>query len=100
VAFLEENQDQLPYLYPDLFQKCCHLVDQIWHYPYFKELQAEESPPTSPFRRRVWELLRRGEELLADMKKQHCWIKSEAHRGTPFPVLGPGSQSPAAPKTA
>jgi hypothetical protein len=100
VAFLEENQDQLPYLYPDLFQKCCNLLDQIWHYPYFKELQAEESPPTSPFRLRVWELLRRGEELLADMKKQHCWIKSEAHRGTPFPILGPGPRPPSSLTTA
>jgi len=100
VAFLEENQHQLPYLYPDLFQKCCHLLDQIWHYPYFKELLAEESPPTSPFRRRVWELLVRGEELLADMKKQHCWIKGEVHRGTPFPVVGPGPRPPDSPKTA
>jgi hypothetical protein len=100
VAFLEENQHLLPYLYPDLFQKCCHLLDQIWHYPYFKELLAEESPPTSSFRRRVWDLLVRGKELLADMKKQHCWIKGEAHRGTPFPVVGPGPRAPASPKTA
>ncbi len=63
VAFLEENQHQLPYFYPDLFQKCCHLFDQIWHYPYFKKLLAEESPPASSFRRRVWELLVRGKEL-------------------------------------
>jgi hypothetical protein len=100
VAFLEENQDRLPYLYPDLFQKCCHLLDQIWHYPYFKELLAEESPPGSPFRRRVWDLLVRGEELLAAMKKQHCWVKGEAHRGTPFPLVGPGLRPPSSPRTA
>jgi len=100
VAFLEENQHLLPYLYPDLFQKCCHLLDQIWHYPYFKELLAEESPPTSTFRRRVWDLLVRGKELQADMKKQHCWVAGEAHRGTPFPVVGPGPEPPSSPETA
>jgi hypothetical protein len=89
VAFLEENQDKLPYFYPDLFQKSCHLFDQILQYPYFKKLMGKESPPASSFRRRVWQLLERGEELLADMKKQHCWIKGEVHKGTPFPVLPP-----------
>ena len=100
VAFLEENQHQLPYFYPDLFQKCCHLFDQILHYPYFKKLLAKESPPASSFRRRVWQLLVRGEELLADMKQQHSWIKGEAQRGTPFPVLGPEPRPPASPEPA
>ena len=99
VAFLEENQHQLPYFYPDLFQKCCHLFDQILHYPYFKKLLAKESPPASSFRRRVWQLLVRGNELLADMKQQHNWIKGEAHRGTPFPVV-PGPRPPASPEPA
>jgi hypothetical protein len=100
VAFLEENQHQLPYFYPDLFQKCCHLFDQILHYPYFKKLLAKESPPASSFRRRVWQMLMRGEELMADLKKQHSWIKGEAHRGTPFPLIGPGPRQPSSPKPA
>jgi hypothetical protein len=99
VAFLEENQHQLPYFYPDLFQKCCHLFDQILHYPYFKKLLAKESPPASSFRRRVWQLLVRGEELVADMKKQHHWITGEAHRGTPFPVVG-GPRASSVPESA
>jgi hypothetical protein len=100
VAFLEENQHQLPYFYPDLFNKCCHLFDQIMHYPYFKKLLAKGDPPASSFRRRVWQLLVRGEELLADMKRQHCWIKGEVNRGTPFPVAVTGPRPPAAPPTA
>ena len=99
VAFLEENQDQLPYFYPDLFQKCCHLVGQILQYPYFKKLLGKESPPASSFRRRVWQRLERGEELLADMKKQHCWIKGQVHKGTPFPVLSPEPWQPSSPKS-
>ena len=97
VAFLEENQYRLAYFYPDLFQKCCHLFDQILHYPYFKKLLAKESPPASSFRRRVWQLLMRGEELLADLKKEHSWIEGEAHRGTPFPVVVHGPRQPFSP---
>jgi hypothetical protein len=90
VAFLEENRHQLPYFYPDLFQKCCHLFDQILLYPYFRKLLAKESPPASSFRQRVWQLLRRGEELMAEMKQQHGWIEAEALRGTPFPMIVSG----------
>ena len=100
VAFLEENQDQLPYFYPDLFQKCCHLFEQVLHYPYFKKLLAKGSPPASSFRRRVWQMLMRGEELLAELQRQHSWIEGEAQRGTPFPLLGPGSRQPSSPKPA
>ena len=47
VAFLEENQNQLPYFYPDLFDKSVHLFSQILHYPYFKKMLAAEGPPDS-----------------------------------------------------
>ena len=97
VAFLEENQEELPYFYPDLFRKCCHLFDQILLYPYFKKLLAKESPPASSFRQRVWQLLRRGEELMAQMKQQHCWIEEEALRGTPFPMIVSAPSPPASP---
>ena len=100
VAFLEENRHELPYFYPDLFDKCCHLFGQILHYPYYKKLLGKEAPPASSFRRRVWQLLGRGEELLAEMQKQHYWIKGEAKRGTPFPVAELEPRQPAAPKPA
>ena len=77
-----------------------HFLDQILHYPYFKKLLATESPPASSFRRRVWQLLVRGEELLTEMKKQHSWINGEAHRGTPFPMVVSGPRSPSSPKSA
>ncbi len=100
LAFLEEYQHELPYFYPDLFDKACHLFNQITHYPYFKKLLAGESPPESSFRRRVWQMLIRGQELLAQLKKEHCWIKAEIKRGTPFPVAAPGIQPSSTPKTA
>jgi hypothetical protein len=100
VAFLEENLHELPYFYPDLFDKCCHLFGQILHYPYYKKLLGKENPPASSFRRRVWQLLVRGEELLAKMKKQHDWLSGEAKRGTPFPVVELEPRQPPAPKTA
>ena len=100
VAFLEENQHDLPYFYPDLFDKCCHLFSQMLHYPYYKKLLGKETPPASSFRRRVWQLLVRGEELLAEMQKQHNWIRREAERGTPFPVVEVEPRQPPAPKTA
>jgi hypothetical protein len=100
LAFLEENQDQLPYFYPDLFDKCCHLFNQLLQYPYFKKLLAAEGPPVSSLRRRVWQMLVRGQELLGEMKKQHRWIKSEVHRGRPFPVIAPERRQPSSPKNA
>jgi hypothetical protein len=100
VAFLEENQHDLPYFYPDLFGKCCHLFSQILHYPYYKKLLGKETPPASSFRRRVWELLVRGEELLAKMEQQHRWINGEAERGTPFPMVELGPRQPPAPTIA
>jgi hypothetical protein len=99
LAFLEENQYELPYFYPDLFDKACHLFSQITSYPYFKKLLAEEGPPASSFRRRVWQMLTRGQELIANMKKQHCWIKAEIKRGIPFPVSAPGGRPLSPPKT-
>ncbi|MGB8992305.1 MAG: hypothetical protein WCD80_09645 [Desulfobaccales bacterium] len=99
LAFLEENQHQLPYFYPDLFDKCCHLFNQILHYPYFKKLLAAETPPDSYFRRRVWEMLVRGQGLLEELQKLHGWVKTEAQRGTPFPVLSPESPPASSSKT-
>jgi hypothetical protein len=98
VAFLEENRHQLPYFYSDLFQKCCDLFDQILLYPYFKKLLAKESPPASSFRRRVWQLLMRGKELMAEMQEQHDWITGEALRGKPFPMIISGPRSPSSPE--
>jgi hypothetical protein len=100
VAFLEENQDQLAYFYSDLFDKCCHLFSQILQYPYFKKLLAAEGPPASSFQRRVWQMLVRGQELIADMKKQHGWIEDEVRRGRPFPVVAPEARQPSSPKSA
>ena len=100
LVFLEEHQYDLPYFYTDLFEKACHLFNQIASYPYFKKLLAEQTPPTSSIRRRVWEMLIRGHELIAEMKKQHCWIKAEIKRGKPFPVTFPEERQSPAPKTA
>jgi hypothetical protein len=99
LAFLEEKQPQLPYFYPDLFNKCCHLFHQIMHHPNFKKLLAAEAPPASALRRRVWQMLARSQELLAEMKKQHSWIKGQVNRGTPFPLLSPEPQRPSPPDT-
>ena len=100
LGFLEEHQYDLPYFYPDLFDKACHLYSQIENYPYFKKLLAEAGPPASSFRRRVWQMLIRGQELIAKMKKQHCWIKAEITRGNPFPVGATEGRPALPPKTA
>jgi hypothetical protein len=98
LAFLEENQFQILYFYPDLFDKCCHLFNQILQYPYFKKLLTEATPPSSSFRHKIWEMLHLTQELLADLKKQHCWIKAEARRGDPFPMVSPESHALPSPK--
>jgi hypothetical protein len=89
LAFLEAKKEELPYFYPDLFDKCANLWEQILAYPYFKELAARPQPPETPFRRRVWQMLARGRELTRELDEQHRQVHAEADRGTPFPVLSP-----------
>jgi hypothetical protein len=89
VAFLEAKKDELPYFYPDLFDKCVKLWEQILAYPYFKEMVTRPEPPATPFRRRVWEMLARGQGLIKELLEQHLQVHAEADMGTPFPVLTP-----------
>jgi hypothetical protein len=100
LAFLEEHQHDLPYFYSDLFGKACHLYNQIAGYPYFRKLLAEPDPPASSFRRRVWGLLVRGQELITQMQEQHGWIMAEIRRGQPFPIIFPIERQPSPPQTA
>ena len=46
----------------------------------------------------IQKLLRRGEELMAEMQKEHRWITGEVHRGTPFPMVVSGPMPPAFPE--
>ncbi len=97
VAFLEERQGELPYYYPDLFDKSLKLFDQILNYSLFKKLLAGAAPPESSVRRRVWEMLIRGKELLAHLRHEHCHLQSELKRGTPFPLVAPEPRRPSLP---
>jgi hypothetical protein len=86
VTFLEEKREELPYFYPDLFQKCLDLWEKLLDYPYFRRLQQEEAPPTLPYRRRVWQLLVLGQRLIKDVRSQYCLIQEEYNRGVPLPL--------------
>lgn len=89
VRFLEGKREELPYFYPDLFDKCLKLWEQIMAYPYFKELATWPQPPPTPFRRRVWEMLLQGQNLIQELMEQHQQVHAEVRRGTPFPLLAP-----------
>ena len=89
LAFLEAKQDELPYFYPDLFEKCVELWQQILAYPYFREMAARPEPPSTPFRRGVWDRLSRGQALIRDLMEQHRQVHLESQQGTPFPLLPP-----------
>jgi hypothetical protein len=91
ITFLDEKKEELPYFYPDMFQKCLDLWDKLLDYPYFRRLQEQESPPTIPYRHRVWQLLILGQRLIEDLKTQHGQINEEFNRGVPFPLLTPAS---------
>jgi hypothetical protein len=86
VAFLEEKQDELPYYYPDLFDKCLRLWEELLDYPYFRRLKAAEAPPNLPYRRKVWQLMLLGRRLIKDLADQHRQIREETGRGVPLPV--------------
>jgi hypothetical protein len=100
VAFLEEKRSALPYFYPDLFEKCVHLWNQLLGHPYFKKLAASQTPTESAFRRRVWEMLLQGQELMAELHEEQRRVYREVRHGTPFPTLTPSkaAPSPAAPQ--
>jgi hypothetical protein len=94
VTFLEENQEELVYLYPDLFAKCLSLWEELLNYPYFEKLAGEATPSEKPFRRRVWETLNRGRQLIADLRRQYSQLEAEVHRGKPFPLIKPKTPLP------
>jgi hypothetical protein len=88
LAFLEEKREELTYFYPDLFDKCLKLWDQILAYPYFKKLAAEIEPPEKPFRHRVWQMLAQARQLAGELRAQHQTVQNERNRGIPFPLVG------------
>ena len=88
VAFLEENQEELVYFYPDLFAKCLSLWEELLNQPYFKKL-AGSQPPENPSRRRVWETLIRGHRLIEELRERYNRVEDEVQRGTHFPVILP-----------
>jgi hypothetical protein len=94
VTFLEKNQEGLVYLYPDLFAKCLSLWEELLNYPYFEKLAGEATPPEKAFRRRVWETLNRGRQLIADLRRQYSQLEAEVHRGKPFPLIKPKTPLP------
>jgi hypothetical protein len=88
VAFLEENQGDLAYFYPDLFAKCLSLWEELLNQPYFKKL-AGSQPPENPSRLRVWETLIRGQRLIEELRERYNRVGDEVQRGTHFPVILP-----------
>jgi hypothetical protein len=89
VAFLEDKKTDLPYFYPDLFEKCLNLWDQLLNYPYFRKLAARPEPPEKDYPRQVWELLAQAQQLIAVLQERHSQVEAEARQGTPFPVVAP-----------
>jgi hypothetical protein len=93
VAFLEENQAELAYFYPDLFAKSLGLWEELLNQPYFKKL-AGPAPPENPYRRRVWETLLQGRRLIEELRERYNRVGEEVRRGTPFPVILPKTPRP------
>ncbi len=92
VAFLEENQGDLAYFYPDLFAKCLSLWEELLNQPYFKKLAAPQ--PENPSRLRVWETLNRGQRLIEELQERYHRVEEEVQHGTPFPVVLPTASRP------
>ncbi len=89
LTFLEDRKEELPYFYPDLFDKCINLWDQLLNYPYLKEVAAWAAPPGTPIRNQVWQLLARGQHLVKELRERHLQVQTEVGRGVPLPLLGP-----------
>ena len=72
LAFLEENQHQLPYFFPDLFDKCFYLFRQIIQHPNFKKLLAKEA------RRPVPSIAGSGRCWVGDRNSWRIWRSNTA----------------------
>lgn len=97
VAFLEDNREELAYFYPDLFDKCLSLWEELINHPYFKKLSAGPAPPEKCLRRRVWDDLAQGQELIEYLQKQRARLEDAVNRGKPFPLLHPQPPRPVNP---
>ncbi len=89
LAFLEERQEDLPYFYPDLFDKFLRLWDQVLAHPYFKKMLDGITLPDTALRRQVMQMMERGRGLAADLREQHQAIQTATERGAPFPLILP-----------
>lgn len=100
LAFLEGKKEDLPYYYPDLFDKCLNLWEQILADPYFKKLRAATPPPETSSRHRAWQMISQGQELVATLRERQQRVMAEASQGIPFPLLLPEAPRPPAPSPA
>jgi hypothetical protein len=87
--FLQAHQGEIPYFYPDLFDKFLRLWEQFLAHPYFRQLAAAEAPPERPVRRRAWQMLALVQNLADTIKERHRQIMAEVERGVPFPLVLP-----------
>ncbi len=89
MAFLEDKKEELPYFYPEMFDKFLSLWDQLMDYPYFRRLRSLPAPPALPYRRRVWQQMILAQRLVNELKEQYLQIQEEVQQGTPLPLLVP-----------
>jgi hypothetical protein len=89
LAFLEEKKEELPYFYPDLFEKFLSVWNQLMDYPYFRRLRSLPAPPTIPYRRRVWQKMILGQRLVNELKEEYRQVREEVQQGVPLPLIKP-----------
>lgn len=82
LEFLEDNYDEILHYYDDIFAKCYALINLIASQPYLKAISQSAEPPTSPYHRTLWLMLRRLRSLLERLSIDRERIKNAEAEGS------------------
>ncbi|MDD3581296.1 MAG: hypothetical protein PHW74_09775 [Desulfobacca sp.] len=82
LEYLEENLDEIPHYYDDLYNKFCTIIDQLYTNPYIKSLDTLETAPEQPYQRKLWKMLARLKNLKHDLDNDHQRIKQAGEEGS------------------
>ncbi|MBW1918246.1 MAG: hypothetical protein JRI57_09560 [Deltaproteobacteria bacterium] len=82
LEYVEENLDEIPHYYDDLFAKFDNIFDQLFTHPYIKSLDDLEAAPDQPYQRKLYKMLIRLKKLKEDLDNDHLRVKQAGETGS------------------
>ncbi|MFP3868175.1 MAG: hypothetical protein ACLFUU_08430 [Desulfobacteraceae bacterium] len=82
LEYIEENLDEIPHYYDDLYDKFDNIFDQLLAHPYIKRLNNLKRAPDQPYQRKLWKMLNRLKKLKEDLDHDYHRVKQAGETGT------------------